>query len=36
MRKIRHYKKGGTVYFKRSELNDYIAAGVVEPKRKSK
>ena len=31
-RKIRHYKPGSTLYFKRSDIDAYIAKGVVEPK----
>ncbi len=33
-RKIPHYKRGATIYFKRSELNDYISKGVIQPKPK--
>ncbi|MCF0060139.1 helix-turn-helix domain-containing protein [Dyadobacter chenwenxiniae] len=31
-RKIRHYKRGSTIYFKKSEINAYIEAGLVESK----
>lgn len=32
-RKLPHYKRGSSIYFKKSELNDYISAGRIEPKR---
>jgi len=31
-RKIRHYKRATNIYFKKSELNDYILKGLVEEK----
>jgi excisionase family DNA binding protein len=31
-RKLRHYKTGSKVYFKKSEINDYIERGLVQPK----
>ena len=29
-RKIRHYKPGSTLYFKRSDIDEYISKGLVE------
>lgn len=35
-RKLRHYKRGTTLYFSKTELNEYIRAGVVEPQKLSR
>lgn len=33
-KKIRHYKVSTNVYFKRSDLNDYIGSGLIDSSRR--
>lgn len=34
-RKLRHYKRGASIYFKRTELNEYISCGLVQEAKKT-
>ncbi len=34
-KKITYYKQGGTLYFSKSDINDFIRKGVVEARSKS-